>query len=83
MFARIAGEGEGRYIGCKRALSVGILGMAVVALLESLNYWIWSLQIPPFEANPFLIWGVSMLIGLPFVIVPMIDLTVQWYHLRK
>jgi hypothetical protein len=83
VFARIADDGEGRYIGCKRALSFGILGMTVVALLESLNYWNWSLQIPSIKANPFLVWGVSMLIGLPFIIVPMIDLAVQWYRLRK
>jgi hypothetical protein len=32
VFARIAGEGEGRYTGCKKALSFGIVAMIDLAL---------------------------------------------------
>lgn len=76
-FARLASEGEGRYIGCKKALAIGILGMTIITLFESLNYWYWSLTIPAVDANPFLVWGASLMFGLLFVVVPLVDLLVQ------
>ncbi|MBY8996287.1 MAG: hypothetical protein KGD60_01050 [Candidatus Thorarchaeota archaeon] len=82
-FVRLSTDGEDRFNGCKKALYFGVLGMVIVTLIESLIFWNWSLQIPVVIANPLLVWGVSMMLGLPFIVIPMIDLAVQWYFLRK
>jgi len=82
-FVRLANEGEDRYHGCKKAIIVGILGTIIVALLESIYYWSWSLQNTPLEVNLFLVWGVTMMFGLIFIVVPALDLAVQRLLLRQ
>jgi hypothetical protein len=83
VFARLASEGEGCYYGCKRAITVGILGMVIISLYEPLNYWNQTLQTPVDYANPLLVWGGLMMIGFLIIIIPLIDLAVQRYRLKK
>lgn len=82
-FVRLANEGEGRFNGCKKTIIVGLLGIIIVALLESIYYWGWSLQNTPLEVNLFLVWGVTTMFGLIFFVVPAIDLAVQRLLLRQ
>lgn len=82
-FVRLANEGEGRYHACKRAIIVGLLGIIIVALLESIYFWSWNLQNTPLDVSLFLVWGVTMMFGLIFIVVPVIDLAVQRLLLRQ
>jgi len=82
-FVRLSTDRKDRFNGGKKALYFGMLGMAIVTLIESLMYWNWSLQIPALDANPLLVWGVSMVLGLPFIVIPVIDLAVIRYFLAK
>ncbi|MFW9962867.1 MAG: hypothetical protein ACFFCX_04855 [Candidatus Sifarchaeia archaeon] len=80
---RLSSTGEARFIGSKKVLAIAMLGMAIVAFLESLNYWNWTLITPrPEPANLLLIWFVSMMIIIPIFIILTIDLSLQWYQLR-
>ncbi|KXH71824.1 MAG: hypothetical protein AM326_11475 [Candidatus Thorarchaeota archaeon SMTZ-45] len=83
-YVRLTSEGEARFDGSKKVLAIEMLGIAIVAFLESLNYWNWTLQTEgPETANLMLVWTVSMMITIPTLIVPMIDLSLQWNHLRR
>ncbi|MGD9397700.1 MAG: hypothetical protein PVJ05_14795 [Candidatus Thorarchaeota archaeon] len=82
-FVRLANEGEGRYHRCKRAIIVGLLGIIIVVLLESIYYWSWSLQSNQLDVSLFLVWGITMMFGLIFIVVPAIDLAVQRLLLRQ
>lgn len=78
-FARLSSEGEHRFKGCKKTLAIGVLGMVIVTLIQSLSYWNWSLHLE--AVNPFPVVIASMMIASPFILVPLIDLSVQWYQL--
>lgn len=80
-FVRLSSEGEARFSASKKTISLGLVGLVIITLLESLNLWIWFLQVEP--VNYFVIVIGSMMIGLLFIIIPMIDLAVQWYILRS
>lgn len=83
-FVRLSSVDEARFIGSKKVLAIGMLGMAIVAFLQSLNYWNWTLITPgPEPANLLLIWCVSMMITIPTFILPTINLSLQWYQLRR
>ena len=80
-FVRLSSEGEGWFNVCKKAISLGTFGMAIIALLETLNYWNWSLQVH--SANPIAVYVASMIIVLLLIAVPWVDLAVQWYFVKR
>jgi hypothetical protein len=83
VFAKIATEGENRYTICNRIVVLGIVGIVLISLLESINYWRWTLLTPSDDVNPLLIWPVLFMIGFIFIIIPVLDLAMQRYQLRK
>lgn len=80
-FVRLSSEGEARFSACKKAISIGISGIVIVTLLESLILWNWFLQSVP--VNYIVIWIGNMIMALPIIIILLIDLGVQWYILSK
>jgi hypothetical protein len=83
VFTRISNDGVGRYNASKKAFIVGTIGMSMMVFLESLNAW--RRILPPIE-DPFLyqpVWMVPLFVSIPFFLVTLLDLILQWIKLRE
>ncbi len=82
-FVRLSSEGTDRFTGCIKATIVGIISTIIVVLLESLNTWNWFQRFQSTFMNLSTILTVALMLSLPFILIPIFDLTIQQYHLKK
>jgi len=81
-FARLSSTGVSRYNACKKAFFLGTILLSIMVLVESLN--VWRRILPPIEDAsihmPDLI--VPLIVSIPFFLVILIDLSIQWVKLK-